>query len=325
MSTAALRHDVLLPRPPGGNGTGALLSLLAHGALLMALTTAVDWRTQTPEAVSAELWASVPQAAAPRAETTAPAPVPAPKPAPTPKPVHAPAPPQPAPPPPAPRAAPAAVEPDIATERARQRKAETDAKLAAETEARKAREAKEAEAKKAAEVERRKADAERRQAEADARKKAEEDQRRAAAEKQRQEEAAQKQAQQAEDARLAKQREENLKRIMGQAGGATGSGGSGTAAQSAAPSAAYAGRLVAEIRRHIFFDTSTLPDSAVPEVEVRTAPGGTILSRRLVKSSGHKEWDDAVLRAIDRISTLPRDVDGRVPPVILVAFRPRDS
>jgi colicin import membrane protein len=63
----------------------------------------------------------------------------------------------------------------------------------------------------------------------------------------------------------------------------------------------------------------------VPEVEVRTAPGGTILSRRLVKSSGHKEWDDAVLRAIDRISTLPRDVDGRVPPVILVAFRPRDS
>ena len=112
---------------------------------------------------------------------------------------------------------------------------------------------------------------------------------------------------------------------MGQAGGATGSGGSGTAARSAAPSAAYAGRLVAEIRRHIFFDTATLPDSAVPEVEVRTAPGGTILSRRLVKSSGHKEWDEAVLRAIDRISTLPRDVDGRVPPVILVAFRPRDA
>ncbi|HSM23212.1 MAG TPA: energy transducer TonB, partial [Rubrivivax sp.] len=139
---------------------------------------------------------------------------------------------------------------------------------------------------------------------------------------------AQLQSQKAEDARLAKQREENLKRMMGQAGGptaTTGSGGTGTAAQSAAPSAAYAGRLVAEIRRHIFFDTGTVPDSAVPEVEVRTAPGGTILSRRLVKSSGHKEWDEAVLRAIDRINTLPRDVDGRVPPVILVAFRPRDS
>jgi colicin import membrane protein len=215
---------------------------------------------------------------------------------------------------------PPAVEPDIAVERERRRKAEAEAKRAAEAEA--AREA----ARKAADAAAaRKAEADKRKAEAEARQKAEEDKRRAQAEQQRQEEAAQKQAQQAEDARVARQREENLKRIMGQAGSATGSGGTGTAAQSAAPSAAYAGRLVAEIRRHIFFDTGSLPDSAVPEVEVRTAPGGTIISRRLVKSSGHKEWDDAVLRAIDRIDTLPRDVDGRVPPVILVAFRPRDS
>jgi len=304
MTSAALRHDTLLPRSPGGNGAGAALSLLAHAGLLLALTTAVDWRVRTPETVSAELWASVPQAAAPRAE-----PLPEPTPAPAPKPTPAPAP---APAPPAPRVQPPAAEPDIAVERERERKrrAEIDARKAAE-----------AEAKKAAEAKRQQAELERRQAEADARRKADEDKRRAAAEKQRQEQAAQK----AEEARLAKQREENLERIMGQAGGATGSGGSGTAARSAAPSAAYAGRLVAEIRRHIFFDTATLPDSAVPEVEVRTAPGGTILSRRLVKSSGHKEWDEAVLRAIDRISTLPRDVDGRVPPVILVAFRPRDA
>ncbi|HSQ71759.1 MAG TPA: cell envelope integrity protein TolA [Rubrivivax sp.] len=301
MSAAARSHDTLLPRSPGGHGAGAALSLLAHAGLLLALTTAVDWRTRTPDAVSAELWASVPQAAAPRTE---PVPAPPPEPAPTPAP-------RPAPPPtPVPRAEPPAAEPDIAIERERQRKAEADARRAAE-----------AEAKKAAEAERRKLELEHRQAEALARKKAEEDERRAAAEKQRREQEAKK----AEEARLARQREENLKRIMGQAGGATGSGGSGTAARSAGPSAAYAGRLVAEIRRHIFFDTATLPDSAVPEVEVRTAPGGTILSRRLVKSSGHKEWDEAVLRAIDRIATLPRDVDGRVPPVILVAFRPRDS
>jgi colicin import membrane protein len=199
---------------------------------------------------------------------------------------------------------------------------QAEAALSEARQAERAAEAAREAARKAAEAEAaRKAEADRRKAEAEARKKAEEEQRRAEAEKQRLEE----QARKAEDARLAKQREENLKRIIGQAGGATGSGGTGTAAQSAAPSAAYAGRLVAEIRRHIFFDTATLPDSAVPEVEVRTAPGGSILSRRLVKSSGHKEWDEAVLRAIDRINTLPRDVDGRVPPVILVAFRPRDS
>ena len=222
---------------------------------------------------------------------------------------------------------PPAVEPDIAVERERRRKAEAEAKRAAEAEAAReaARKAADAAAARKAEADKRKAETDKRKAEAEARKMAEEDKRRAQAEQQRQEEAAQKQAQQAEDARLARQREENLKRIMGQAGSATGSGGTGTAAQSAAPSAAYAGRLVAEIRRHIFFDTGSLPDNAVPEVEVRTAPGGSIISRKLVKSSGHKEWDDAVLRAIDRITTLPRDVDGRVPPVILVAFRPRDS
>lgn len=329
MTATALGHDVLLPRPPGGHGAGAALSLLAHAALLLALTVAVDWRAHTPDVVSAELWASVPQTAAPRAQplpepAAKPTPEPAPAPAPTPAPKPAP-PPTPAPPPA--RVQPPAVEPDIAVERERRRKAEAEAKRAAEAEAAReaARKAADTAAARKAEADKRKAETDKRKAEAEARQKAEADKRRAQAEQQRQEEAAQKQAQQAEDARLARQREENLKRIMGQAGSATGSGGTGTAAQSAAPSAAYAGRLVAEIRRHIFFDTGSLPDNAVPEVEVRTAPGGTIISRRLVKSSGHKEWDEAVLRAIDRIDTLPRDVDGRVPPVILVAFRPRDS
>jgi len=57
---------------------------------------------------------------------------------------------------------------------------------------------------------------------------------------------------------------------------------------------------------------------------VRAGPSGSILSRRLVRSSGNKEWDEAVLRAIDRTATLPRDVDGRVPGVILMAFRPNE-
>jgi colicin import membrane protein len=31
-----------------------------------------------------------------------------------------------------------------------------------------------------------------------------------------------------------------------------------------------------------------------------------------------------VLRAIDRTDTLPRDTDGRVPPTLVISFRPRD-
>jgi colicin import membrane protein len=59
-------------------------------------------------------------------------------------------------------------------------------------------------------------------------------------------------------------------------------------------------------------------------VEVRTAFDGTITSRRLLETSGHRAWDDAVLRALDKTERMPRDVDGRVPPVIEIGFRPRD-
>ena len=60
------------------------------------------------------------------------------------------------------------------------------------------------------------------------------------------------------------------------------------------------------------------------EVEVRAAPDGTITSTRLVQSSGNKAWDDAVLRALQKTETLPRDVDGRVPATLEIGFRPRD-
>ena len=59
-------------------------------------------------------------------------------------------------------------------------------------------------------------------------------------------------------------------------------------------------------------------------VEVRAGPDGAILSRRLVKSSGNRLWDEAVLTAIDRTRTLPKDVDGRVPTPIEILFRPRE-
>jgi colicin import membrane protein len=53
------------------------------------------------------------------------------------------------------------------------------------------------------------------------------------------------------------------------------------------------------------------------------APDGTITGRRLVKSSGHRSWDDAVLRALDKTEVLPRDVDGRVHSPVIIEFRPK--
>jgi colicin import membrane protein len=285
VSAAALAHDALLPRAPGGNGPGLVLALAVHAALVLALTTAVDWRTKTPEVASAELWASVPQVAAPPPPppvVTAPTPTPAPTPAP-------------APPPPAVRPA----EPDIATERAERRKAEA-ARLRAEEE--KAQRA-------LADKKQRAADEARKQRELLAQQKAE-------AEKAAQAEKAEK----ADAERLARQRDENLRRIMAQAGTGTAAGAT---AQSAGPSASYTGRLVALVRGNLVY-TGVISDNAAAEVEVTATASGTILSRRLLKSSGHKDWDDAVLRAIDRTTTLPRDTDGRVPSPIIIAFRPRD-
>lgn len=267
MTAAALNAKALLPRPPGGNGPGAALALAVHAALLLALTVSVDWRSQPADVVAAELWASVPQVAAP------------PPPAPEPR-----TDPQPAPPPPTPRVAeppPRAAEADIAIER------------------------------------------ERRKAEAERRKREETERALAAEKKKRDEEAREAREAKAEEKRLAEQREANLRRIMGDAATA-GGGRTGSATQDAAPSAAYAGRVAALIRRASVF-TGSVAGNPATEVEVRTGAGGTIIARRIVKSSGHKPWDDAVLQAIDKVATLPRDSDGRVPAQLIIAFRPKDE
>ena len=48
-----------------------------------------------------------------------------------------------------------------------------------------------------------------------------------------------------------------------------------------------------------------------------------IQDQKRIKGSGVKSWDDAVLKAIDKTEVMPRDVDGRVPPVIIITFRPK--
>jgi len=180
------------------------------------------------------------------------------------------------------------------------------------------------------ERERKKAEAERKKVEAEAdRKKAEatrkiEDDRKKREQLLAQKEAAQKAEEQAADERLARQREENLRRMMGQAGATPGATGStGSAAQNAAPSANYAGRVKAAVRPNIVF-TGMAEFNAAAEVEVSSAPGGNIIARRLIKSSGYKDWDEAVLRAIDKTRALPRDNDGRVPATLIIAFRPNE-
>ncbi|HWH74220.1 MAG TPA: cell envelope integrity protein TolA, partial [Methylibium sp.] len=132
-----------------------------------------------------------------------------------------------------------------------------------------------------------------------------------------------KKAEAERQAKLDALRAENLKRITGEAGATGAPGSTGNAAQSAGPSANYAGRIKARIKPNIVF-ADEMAGNPVASVEVKVAPDGTIVGRRLTRSSGVPAWDEAVLRAIDKTEVLPRDVDGRVPPSMLIDFRPRD-
>jgi colicin import membrane protein len=55
------------------------------------------------------------------------------------------------------------------------------------------------------------------------------------------------------------------------------------------------------------------------EVLVTISAEGRVLSRSIIQSSGNIEWNDTVIRAIDRTDTFPKDVYGIAPsPMILI-------
>ncbi|MCZ8292274.1 MAG: cell envelope integrity protein TolA [Hylemonella sp.] len=127
-----------------------------------------------------------------------------------------------------------------------------------------------------------------------------------------------------EEAEAKQRRDENLKRMAGLAGATGAPTATGNAQKSAGGiSSSYAGRIRARIKPNIVFpdELATNPSA---EVEVRTSPDGTIVGRKLLKSSGVPNWDEAVLKAIDKTDTLPRNEEGVVPSPMTIIFRPKD-
>jgi colicin import membrane protein len=279
------------------------LAILAHLLLLGALTWGVNWkRSDQAASFEAELWSAVPQQAAPRAVEPLPPPPPVPTP-PTPRPAPEP-----------PKVAPPTPEVDIALEQEKRRKL--------------LQKQKEAEVKKAEERENReKAEL---QAKREKERKAKEDvAKRKAAEEAKKAEARQdandleKLQQQKLAEATKKQRDDAMKRMMGMAGATGGAEATGTALKSSGPSASYGGKVRAKVKPNVLF-TDDIVGNPSAEVEVRTTPDGTVVGQRLVKSSGNKAWDDAVIKAIIRTETMPRDVDGKVPTPMILEFRPKE-
>ncbi len=319
------RDQFAPPRPPGRMRAVAL-AVLAHILLIIALTWGVNWKTSSDQpAVEAELWAAVPQQAAPRAAETPPPP--APQPAPQPKPVPAPPP----PPPPQRQVQDDAHEADIALQKQKKREEQEKKRLAQLEEEKKDKLLKEKQEK----LEKDKREKEKAQHEKDLREKQLAEQKKLEQKKLEQEKAEQdKQKKLAEDkrrkadeAREAKEadarHQANIRRMQGLAGATGGETATGKDLRNAGPSGGYGGKVAAKVKPNIVFPDQ-VDGNPRAEVEVRAAPDGTIVGTRITHSSGNKAWDDAVIRALQRTETLPRDIDGRVPPSFVIVFRPKD-
>ena len=294
--TAIQARMEFAPPPTPGLVRALALAIVAHALLLAVLALGVQWkRDAVPVTLEAELWSALPVQAAPAP--------PEPRPIET-KPIATPIAKEhstPAPPP-------ASTAPDpkiaIAKEKAKLLQ-EKQLQQEREKEALKARQAKEE--KEAREKENREKLARD--------KKLLQDQQKA--------QSAKNDADAKKVAELRKLQIERMNRMADQATGSGDANSSGSAKQSSGPSASYGGRIRARIKPNITY-TETPVGNPTAEVEVRTSPDGTIISRKLVKTSGVKSWDDAVVNAIDKTEALPRDVDGRVPPSLTLVFSPKD-
>ncbi len=263
-----------------------VLAVLAHGLLLVALTWGVHWQRDVQViSVEAELWSAVPQEAAP------PSLVPAPKPL-AQEPV---APPEETPPSPEPS------EVDIVQEQENLRQQKQRA-IKALNDKERQQKIKLANANAKREKLEKEKQAERVRQAATARKSTALDPK-----------------------QLEALHQDQIQRSLGMAGsdGSANAKTTGTAQKSYGPSAGYAGRIRARIKPNIVFTEDVLGNPTA-EVEVRTSSDGTIIGRKLVKSSGHQAWDDAVIKAIDKTEVLPRDTDGKIVSPLTIVFSPKD-
>ncbi len=289
MRLASPEHLSLAPPPEPGQGRAMGLSLLAHAALALALAWGVRWNASNPQvAFTAEIWSPTAQEAAPAAVEPPPPPPPAPET-------------RPAPPPPPAAREPESTKADIALEKKRKQDEERQKAQAQKAKAEKEKAEKEkAEKDKLAKDKARKEEEARKQKEQKEREKTKEQARKEAA------------AQAAQD----KLRQEQLQRIQGLAGATGGPEARGSAQRSAAPSSSYAGKIIRLVKDNVSYAGSASGNPTVV-VLVKAAPSGSILSRKVVTPSGNKDYDEAVLRAVDKMGSVPKDVDGRIPEVLL--------
>jgi colicin import membrane protein len=124
-----------------------------------------------------------------------------------------------------------------------------------------------------------------------------------------------------------KARADQLARLRAAAGAEGGSGGqvgSNVGGGGNAPPA-YADKVRRKIKPLIVFNPESITGNPAVIVLVDLAPDGAILKRSVITSSGIPSWDQAVLQALDRAETFPKDDNGIIPMrQMKLTFKPKD-
>ncbi len=83
----------------------------------------------------------------------------------------------------------------------------------------------------------------------------------------------------------------------------------------------YAQRIRSAILPYVVL-VEPVEGNPAAEVRVTTRSDGEVVTAELVGSSGYPSWDKSVRIAVLKAGRIPLDVDGKVPPVLFITFRP---
>ncbi len=124
-----------------------------------------------------------------------------------------------------------------------------------------------------------------------------------------------------------KVRADQLARLRAAAGAEGGSGGTSDSGVGGGGNAlpGWTDKVIKKVKPLIVFNPESVSGNSAAVVKVNLAPDGAILSTDLITSSGNVSWDRAVLLALTRAESLPKDDNGKIPRrEVKLTFKPKD-
>ena len=115
-----------------------------------------------------------------------------------------------------------------------------------------------------------------------------------------------------------------LRAAAGAEGGSGGTVGSGVGGGGNAPPG-WTDKVIKKVKPLIVFNAESVGGNPAAVIQVSLAPDGAILSTSVLSSSGNANWDRAVLLALSRAESLPKDDNGKIPQrEVNLTFKPKD-